>query len=796
MLKRNSLLLLALALSLAATSVAAQGIVVDRRLDPEHIRRPRPVPTTQQIQIKDHSVETVIDGQTATTTVTQVFYNPNGWQLEGTYMFPLPPEAAISDFQMTMNGKMVKGELLDADKARKIYHETVRRMIDPGLLEYAGRGLFQARVFPILAQQDLTIKFSYSELLPYDSGLVRFHYPLRTESYSNLPLEKISLKVTLKSDKELRTVYSPSHSAEVIRKGDKEAVIGLELKSVQPSHDFELFFGHADGALAASIMSYREGDTPGYFLALLTPKLQLAENEILPKDVILVLDTSGSMDEDGKMEQARKALKFMVSKLNGVDRFAVVTFATEARKLNETLTTADDAAKLAANERIEKLQATGGTNMHDALKYAYELAATGLEDGKATRPCYVVLFSDGQPTMGEITEVKALAKMASNARAEHVRVFPFGVGYDVNTWLLDTLASENKGQREYVKPKEDMEIKVSNFANKIASPVLSDVKLLINGAEIHDMHPQVPGDVFAGTQVSVLGRFDKPGKHTLVLQGMVGSEKRAYEYTVELAAADAGKGWLPRMWAVRRVGYLMEQINLKGVNEELKNEIVKLGTQFGIVTPYTSFLIVEDNAAPPARGPMPEGRRANDSAFGGGRGERVGADPAAPPAPRDQTGKEAVEDSDTGEDLKRADSNDAAKDGEKRLAGGVSDRARKAGLRSRADARREKLQKEGWSSEAANEAAENTIKTIGTRSFVWSQGIWLESDLTNGELFGAEVVEFGSDRYFELAESDSVAKIFTLGHEVIFRHGKGAVRIIEKEEAATPKDAEDTPKDE
>ncbi|MCB9895005.1 MAG: VWA domain-containing protein [Planctomycetes bacterium] len=724
----------------------------------------------------------MIEGQTATTTVTQTFYNPNNWQLEGKYIFPLPEEAAISDFQMTMEGKMVKGELLDADKARQIYRDTVRQMIDPGLLEYAGRGLFQASVFPILPCQDLVIKFSYSELLPYDSGLVKFRYPLRTQSYCDIPVGSVSIKVTIKGEQNLRTIYSPTHSAEIIRKGEKEAVIGVEQKETQPDTDFEIFYGYAEDALSANVLSYRDDDKAGYFLALLTPKIKLATDEILPKDVIVVLDTSGSMDEDGKIDQARKALSFMVNKLNEKDRFALVTFSTEARKMHDKLTDASKEAKADAIAKIEKLEATGGTNLEQAIRFAYELARSAPEDGKVTRPCYVILLSDGVPTMGETTDVKALAKIAKDNRAENVRVFPFGVGNDVNTWLLDTLAEENKGQREYVKPKEDMEVKVSNFANKIASPVLANVKLTIDGAELHDMHPQVPGDVFAGTQLSILGRFDKPGKHQLVLSGDVAGQKIAYEYTIELAAKDSGKAYLPRMWAVRRVGYLMDQLNMKGFSQEVKDEIVRLGTQFGIVTPYTSFLVVEDN---PRRMPrpgaaMPEDENRGGRAIGGGAGGRDWDGNESPKAPSEQKGDDAVKRSKSNADRREAESGADLAEAEKDAADSVAERAKKAGLRSRADGKLAKLKEQGYSDKAAEEAAGDIIKTVGTRSFVWSDGIWLESDLTNAELFGAEVVEYLSDRYFEIAEGATNSKILALGNEVIFRNGKTTIRVVDK----------------
>jgi Ca-activated chloride channel family protein len=498
----------------------------------------------------------------------------------------------------------------------------------------------------------------------------------------------------------------------VIRSGEKDAVVGLEMKGEQPANDFEVFYGFADGPLSANVMSFRDDDKAGYFLALLTPKIQLATDEILPKDVIVVMDTSGSMDDDGKIGQARKALKFVVNKLNEKDRFAVVTFSTMVRKLHESLVEASAANKTDAGEKIDKLEATGGTNIEGAIRAAYELAGTD-----AKRPCYVLFFTDGLPTMGEVTDIRALAKLSNEKRPAHVRLFTWGVGYDVNTWLLDTLAEEGRGQREYVKPKEDMEIKVSNFAGKIAAPVLSDVKLKIDGAEIHDLHPQAPGDLFAGSQLSILGRYDKPGKRQLLLEGTVNGEKRAFEYTIELAEKDGAKTYLPRMWAVRRVGYLMDQINLKGHNEELVKEIVKLGTQFGIVTPYTSFLVVEDSPVPVSGARRPDNRPA-DGRWRGGEGGGRGPAAEAPAAPREQQGEDAVKKSDSNSARREAgsaaDADKAGKDEAERL-GRV---AEGKGYKTKAAERAKELEKDGVDKETAAKEAAHVVKTVGTRTFV------------------------------------------------------------------------------
>ena len=788
-------LVLGALLVLLAAPVFAQGIVITIEPDPDiRPRRRPPRPQFQAIEVRSHCVETNIDNQGSTTTISQTFYNPNSVQLEGQYLFPLPVEAAINSFEMTMNGKMVKGELLPADKARGIYEDIVRRYMDPGLLEFAGRGLFKASVFPILAQQELSIRFTYTELLPYDSGLVRFRYPLRTKNFSQSPVQTLSVKVNIKSEQAIQTIYSPTHSCEIIRKGDKEAIVGFEAKNNQPDADFELYYGYATDAVAASVMTFKEGTDAGYFLALLTPKLKLSDDEIQPKDVIYVIDTSGSMLDDGKIVQARKALKLCVNALNEKDRFGLVTFSTESRKWREELALATKDNKDTVSAYIEKLEAMGGTNIASALKDGLALARTKDE---IKRPTYVVFLTDGLPTV-EQTDVKQLVKMAGELRETHMRIFSFGVGYDVNTWLLDTLAEQNRGQREYVKPKEDIEVKVGAFYSKISSPVLSDVRLRIDGAEITDMQPKVMPDLFAGGQLAVLGRYSKPGKHQVILEGTVNGVKRVYEYSQEFVTSDATKNYLPRMWAVRRVGFLLDQINLAGFSKELRDEIVTLGTRFGIVTPYTSFLVVEDASIPPPRDPRLPGpqedsgwreRRAVENKPQGGAGESrsngLGGGARAPGA---STGKEAVEDSEANDDRRGNDNADGANKSDKDAAKKVEEKASGGGYATKKNKRAEALRKQGYDGKAADLIAADNVKTIGTRTFVWSDNIWLESDITNGELVDAELVEYMSDEYFALSRADAeTSKILALGAEVIFRSGKKVMRVIEaKEEAKVP----------
>jgi Ca-activated chloride channel family protein len=470
-------------------------------------------------------------------------------------------------------------------------------------------------------------------------------------------------------------------------------------------------------------------------------------------------------------------VKFIVGTLSDKDHFGLVTFATESRKWKDSLVLAGRDEREAAAKFVDGLQATGGTNIEQALADGLALARGGNDK---RRPCYVIFLTDGLPTV-QNTDVKAIAKGAQAGREEHIRLFTFGVGYDVNTWLLDTLAEQGRGQREYVKPKEDMELKVSNFAAKVSSPVLSDIKLRIDGAEVSLVEPRTLPDLFAGTQLSVLGRYAKPGRHAVVLEGQVNGARRVYEYTCEFAEKDTSKNYLPRMWAVRRVGYLLDQINVGGFSQELKDEIVKLASRFGIVTPYTSFLIVEDAPLPPARGERPQPRDAGwgerraieprrEAGLGGGRGSGD--------APQSATGKEKVEESRNNAERRQNDNADGVKDADDKARDELEKKAEAGGFARKTGARAKRLKDAGYTKEVAEAEAANTIKTIGTRTFVWCDDVWVEADITNAELIAATVVEYLSDDYFALAKAnDANAKILALGSEVVFRDGKKVVRV-------------------
>ncbi|MBD0321392.1 MAG: VWA domain-containing protein, partial [Gemmatimonadetes bacterium] len=426
-------------------------------------------------------------------------------------------------------------------------------------------------------------------------------------------------------------MYSPSHAVEVRREaGGRRAVATWESRRGAERRDFQLFYGLSDRDVGLSLFTYREPGKDGYFLLLLSPREDVAEREYAAKDVVYVLDTSGSMQDDDKMEKARRALLFGVRGLRPQDRFNVVAFAGDTRRMETGLISADRAGRERGVAFVEGLRALGGTNIGDALTEA--LAQFPRDGGGRTR--LVVFLTDGLPTVGE-TDADRIIANVRGSRADGVRVFTFGVGYDVNTRLLDRVAAENGGTAEYVEPREDLEAKVSSFFDKVNHPVLTNLALDLGGVQAELVYPRALPDLFRGTQLALVGRYrnerDLAGV-TLKLSGNA-SPTHTFAYPgLRFPLRAEEHDFLPRLWATRRVGWLMEQIRTHGESRELRDEVVELGTRHGIVTPYTSFLALEPGAGetPAVRDLAPPARPSGDFS---GQGRAGGVIPAAPPPP-------------------------------------------------------------------------------------------------------------------------------------------------------------------
>lgn len=542
------------------------------------------------LEVVRHRVTVEIDNGVAVTKVDQTFHNPSGRRTEGTYLFPLPEGASIDQFSMDVDGTMTDAELLPADKARRIYEEIVRTQRDPALLEYAGRGAFKARVFPIEPNGDKRIRLQYTQVLTPDLGATEYRYSLNTEKFSAAPLKEVSVTVHLKSDRPLKSVYCPSHNVVVKRDGANAATVTYAETDARPDTDFKLIYSADPDPVGITLLTHRADPAEdGYFLLMASPgEASDREVKVQPKDVCFVLDTSGSM-AGPKLDQAKRALGFCLANLNGGDRFNVVRFSTEAEVLFDAMAPADESHVAEARAFIDKLKPIGGTAIEAALARANELQKAAADE---SRPFVTIFLTDGQPTIGETDEDKLVASADGSGR-----IFPFGIGADVNTHLLDRLANGTHAFSQYVLPTEDIEVKVSDFYTKIQSPVMTGVKLSFKGdVRASAIYPTELPDLYKGQTLLVFGRYSGSGPAAVQGVGKVGGRSVTFAQDVTFPEREAKNEFIPKLWATRRVGWLLDEIRLRGESDELKAEVTRLARAHGIVTPYTAYLIIEDES--------------------------------------------------------------------------------------------------------------------------------------------------------------------------------------------------------
>jgi Ca-activated chloride channel family protein len=571
-----------LILTLVCTgSARAQGVLIPTQAD---------VPP---LAMRSHEVQVTLQDQAAVTKVVQTFRNDTDRQLEATYIFPVPKGASVRKFSMWVDGKEVPGELVEADKARQIYTDIVRRTQDPGLLEYVGNNLLRVRVFPVPARGEQKLAVSFTSVAGSDAGLVEYVYPLRAEGKAAHTLEKFTLEADLKAQHPLQNVYSPTHPITVTRLNDRHARVRYEGRGLALDKDFQLYYTAASKDVGLTALTHRpERDADGHFMLLISPRAELSKSQQIPRDMVFVLDTSGSM-QGRRIEQARSALKYCLRNLGPKDRFGLIQFATTVNKYQDGLLPASANQLTKAQKWVDGLEATGSTNINDAL-----LAALEMRSGDAGRCFTVVFFTDGQPTISECNAEQIVRNVMAKNTAS-TRIFTFGVGDDVNAVLLDQLAEKTRSVCTYVRETEDIEAKVSGLYAKISHPVLTDLKLTVGGGvTISEVYPPQLPDLFHGSQLVVLGRYRGHGHAPVTLSGKVGSDGKDFVYEVAFPGKTGGdKAFVEDLWARRKVGYLLDQIRTAGANKELVDEVVLLAKKHGITTPYTSYLVAPDQVA-------------------------------------------------------------------------------------------------------------------------------------------------------------------------------------------------------
>jgi Ca-activated chloride channel family protein len=605
---KRSVFIFAVAL-LASVQAHAQGIIV----------RPDFLPA--ELELRRHHVNAEIQEQVAVVTVEHEFYNPGSATVEGTFLFPLPANAQVSRFAMNVDGKEMVGELLTADEARRIYEDIVRKSLDPALLEMADYRTFRARIFPIPPRATRRLTLRYDATLPLDGKTVTFQYPMQGAlSYrgAGMPVrpmpelrhpererqrdpdrvrlrraqssrsQQSNIRVQISTATAVKNIYSPSHRVEVRQENDRRATVEFEADNAIDGRDFLLYYALDPNEIGATILTHRpDAGKPGYFMVLISPQVNVDEDQTQGKDLVLVLDTSGSMAGE-KIQQAKAALRYCLQRLGNRDRFGLVTFSSEARKFRPQLATIE--AREDALWHVDKLEASGGTNINEAL-----LAASDLLRGSDSGHGMIIFLTDGLPSSG-VQDEGEIRRNVQSANRSGIRIFSFGVGFDVNTRLLDGLAKESHAFSDYISPQENIEERVSKFYEKVRYPVMSNLEFSLRGVEVYALSPSRLPDLFKGGQIILAGRYREAGRATLALRGQVGREQQELRYDFAFPERERERDFVARLWATRRVGDLLDEVRLHGENSELKDEVIALAKEFGLVTPYTSYLVKEEES--------------------------------------------------------------------------------------------------------------------------------------------------------------------------------------------------------
>jgi Ca-activated chloride channel family protein len=594
----------AVPLALLAAPLAAQGWV-EPIVPPGRAAAPR-------VEVVSSSVAITVAGAEARVVVDDRLRNAGGALAEATWLVPLPRDAVFSGFSLWQGEMRLEGEMLDRERAQAIYEAIVRARRDPALLTLAGHGLVRSQVFPIAAGETRRVALRYVQRLEKAGDAVRVRYRLpvpdtRPSLNATATATSRTLVVTVDDARDYAEPWSPTHRISTRREGERYVV------TVDGSGggDMELLLPRRRPLAALSVLAHRPAGEEGYALVALSPAPATAA-QALPRDLVLVVDVSGSMAGD-KIAQACAGLRQALGTLGRRDRFRVVTFGSAVAEFRRGWTPATREALDDARRFVDALVADGGTNLEGALAVA--LADTSRDDDeRGARMRLALVLTDGLPSVGE-RDPERLASGAV-ARLGGMRVLTVGVGHDVNTFLLDRLAQAGRGVAEYVAPGADVEQVMGSMLRRVARPVLTDLRIVAAPVSLTDRQPAQLPDLFDGDELVIATRYLGSGSGPVVIEGLRDGRRERIEAVATFPAAHDGDDFVAKLWATRRIGELTRTARLEGASEAIVRAIRELGLRHGIITEYTAFLVQEPGVVVAGR-PMPAAP-AMDAAMRGG----------------------------------------------------------------------------------------------------------------------------------------------------------------------------------
>ncbi|MEI6232670.1 MAG: VIT domain-containing protein [Planctomycetota bacterium] len=774
--------------------IAAPSTAFPMPPDPrKNIVRPMPPDSSRlPFRITSCVVNVRIEENVATTTIEQTFLNLSGRDLEVRMMYPIPNGAAINNSALSMDGQMVEGKLYNADEAMRIYQSIVQQRRDPALLRYAGDNLYEASVFPVPPNQERKLKFSYTQLLTATAGLYDFRHIMTTSQHYGEGIGHYELTCQIRSKNGMGPVYSSSHQVAIDRPDANTAIVKLTGTNLASENDLRLYYSPTKGDVAFRMITHRVSESEdGYFMLIGRADESLDKNKMPVKELVFVVDRSGSM-QGPKIQQTKNALKFCLNSLTERDRFNLITFSTDVEGLSSSAmmpATKENITKALA--AVDQIEASGGTNIDGALRAAL---GSDFTPGPATAKM-IVFMTDGLPTNG-VTDMGEILRGVKDINLKSkVRFFNFGVGDDVNTHLLDQLANDQEGTSTYVSPREDIEIKVSDFFAKVKNPVMTDAFFDFGtSSAANSIYPKKIPALFKGGEFVLTGRFKGSGPGEIVLTGNVAGEAKRIAVKIDWPARSLDNAFLPRVWAMRKIGHLLESMRLNGQNQEIVREIVELATRHGIVTPYTSQLVLEpgmqrppmatrgesvdlamDSKFGPPAAPMEALRRQSDA-------KREALDEAfavGGVARKEQSGERATALAAAEKDLKGA-ANSVADMPAAKAANGTSVVEQRVQFKNAMNSRAKKDGSVYTDGDAlyVEQAQASLIKNIGSRTFYNRGGVWIDSQAKDGQK--PQVVKLFSQEYFDLLKKDTdMGSVLALGGKIIVASGNDLYQVEE-----------------
>jgi Ca-activated chloride channel family protein len=694
-------------LCLSPLPAAAQGwIAMDQPIGPVRAS-PAVVRVTSDVRV-------MVEGRVARVEVTERFRNTGRGIAEGTYHYPLPGDAVFSGFSLFQGEQELRGEMMTAEQARAIYEGIVRQLKDPALLTLVGHGLVRAEVFPIQPGETRTVILRYTQLLPRQEDALRLRYIAGARGDA-----PVALRVEVNDPEQFATAYSPTHPINESRTGGK-----LRLEVTSPIRtDVELVLPFQRGLVGGTVITHAQPGEDGFALLFLAPPPGDARS-VVGRDMTFVVDVSGSMSGQ-KMTQARTALHQALEGLRPADRFRLIAFSSGIRQFSDGWSPVTPATRAEAARYIDALEANGGTNLSGAVDAA--LAA----DSPAGRLSLVVLLTDGLPSVGEQAPDKIAASAAG--RIGRSRIFTFGVGHDVNTYLLDRLAVEGRGTATYVAPGADVGDAVGGVLTKLSRPALVDLTIVSSPVRFVDATPSVLPDLFFGEELVMLTRYRGTGSGPIVIEGTRDGRRERFEIRGTFTRHQPADAYLPQLWAARRIGDLTRQLRLEGSTPEQITAIRELGLRYGILTEFTSYLVQEP------------GLLANQGV--------VRPQPASVLVPRDQTGARAFE-------AAKASANMSGSATLAEADQAVAQRSRELAAPGVAGAGRAEQQR------------------VGGRLFIRRDGVW--TDARHRAELPVTVVAPYSRAYFTLiAARPALREALAIGTPVIIAGERRSVRIAD-----------------